>query len=916
MVLAKDDGQAPTQPDAGAGPLAPTDALAPVQRRDPIPPRLGRYVPLDCLGVGGMGSVYAAWDLELHRRVALKVLHEGARAQLLLREGQALAQLKHPNVVTVHDVGHAGERVFIAMELVEGASLRRWLAAAPRGRRDIVAVFLQAARGLAAAHAAGLVHRDFKPDNVLVGDDGVVRVADFGLARAVHDGDTVQEPSSPPSPLLGGRMTRTGAAVGTPRYMSPEQRAGRPADARSDQYSFCVTLWEALYGEHPERRDDSERPRPVAVPARLRAALVRGMSDDPAGRWPSMAELSHAIGRDRSRAPWLVTGAAVAAAVVAGFVWMRAHDPERRCAARIAWTEPERAGVSAGAPAAADALDRYAADLGAMQVDACRTHARGDETDASFDLRARCLARREHQLHVLAAELAHADRALAGRAALAADSLAPVAECADVASLSAPARVPPAPVRAAVAALRDEIDTDTTLQLAGRTRDAAIRLGGAVLVADLVGFRPAVAEALAHQGEAEILLERLGDAEATLRQAALVAQSSGDDATAVYAETRLLYAVAYDGRRVAEARVWGDLAGATIERLGATPEADRLRALLSERLCDLEHRAGRLPEAEAHCRRALVLWERLAPDSYHVGDALDLLAGALDGRGKGEEAEAVARREVALRLKLRSPPYNLAMAYKQLGNAELSQHRPADALADFERGAALARDALGPRALVVAAILNNMAIAEVKLGRFDDAAALYRESQSIYIDHLGPASPKVGMTLENEAGIYLKQRRFAEAAAKLADAVAVFERAGGSDSPDLVLPLEKLAWLAAAQKHYADAARWGDRAVALAEKIDPLGKLTAEALKYDAFAHSDKPREAVPIYRRAAAAMEKVFGAGSPELADILVELGMIEIDAGETDAARAALERAQRISDAALSPDARLALARLSGRQ
>ncbi len=892
--------------------LAPTDRMEPAQRVA-VPPRLGRYVTLNCLGVGGMGSVYAAWDLELHRRVALKILHEGSRRQLLLREAQALAQLSHPNVVTVYDVGSTDERVFIAMELVQGTSLRRWLMAAPRGRGQILSVFVQAARGLAAAHDAGMVHRDFKPDNVLVGDDGVVRVADFGLARAVRDGDDVP-PSvpSPPSPLLAHHMTRTGAAVGTPRYMSPEQRDGRPADARSDQYSFCVALWEALRGEHPVLKDEAARPERAAVPARLRSALERGLSADADARWPSMTVLADELGRGRSRRPWAVAGAAAVVAVAAaGVLWVRGHDPERGCAAAVAWGEPDRTAIRAAAPAALPTLDRYVADLGAMQVEACRARARGEDSETTHDLRAQCLARRAHQLQVLSAELSRADVDLAARAADAAASLPPVAECADVLALSAPARVPPAPLRRAVAALRDEVDTAGALQLAGRYLDGRIHADGAVLVARLVGFRPALAEALGQRGSAEIQLERLTDAESSLRQSVLAAQASGDDGTAVYAETRLLYAIAYDGRRMADARLWGQLADATLERMGTTPEADRLRAKLEERMGDLEHRAGRLPEAEAHARRGLALWERVNPESHNVCDALSILSGILDERGRADEAEALARREIALWRKLNGPPYDVAMAYKQLANAEMNQHRPAEALADLERAADLARASHGPGSMIMAAILNNRAIAKVKLGRYDDAVADYREARTIYVEHLGAGSPKVAMTLENEAGIYLKQKRFPEAKAKLVEALAVDEQSVGADSPELVLVLDKLAWLAAVEKHFAEAAPYADRALAIAEKHDAQGKLTASALNYDAFAHSDKPREAVPIYRRAAGAYERVFGARSTELANVLVELGMLEIDV-DPAAARASLERARDISDAALSPEARRALARL----
>src|SRR5262249_54103105 len=409
---------------------------------------------------------------------------------------------------------------------------------------------------------------------------------------------------------------------------------------------------------------------------------------------------------------------------------------------------------------------------------------------------------------------------------------------------------------------------------------------------------------LAQRGSAEIQLERLADAESSLRQAVLAAQSSGDDAAAVYAETRLLYAVAYDGRRTDEARLWGQLADATLERMGATAEADRLRAKLEERMGDLEHRAGRLPEAEAHARRALALWERLVPESRNVCDALSILSGIADERGRSAEAEALARREIALWGKLGGPPYDLAMAYKQLANAELNLRRPAEALAALDRAAALARASHGPASMVMAAILNNRASAKVKLGRYDDAAADYREARAIYVDHLGPASPKVAMTLENEAGIYIKQKRYAEAKAKLAEAVAVDEQSVGKDGADLVLVLEKLAWIAGVEKRSLESAGYADRALAIAEKHDAQGKLTAEALRYDAFAHSDRPREALPIYRRAAAAAERVFGPRSVELAKSLVELGMVEVDL-DPAAARANLEAARALSDSPLPPTA-----------
>ncbi len=245
---------------------------------------VGRYVILDRIGAGGMGVVYAAYDPELDRRVALKLLRTDRFAApghlRLLREAKALARLTHPNVVAVHDAGTFGDQVFVAMELVEGETLRQWLEAGARSWREVLDRLLAAGRGLAAAHAAGLVHRDFKPENVLLGRDGRVRVVDFGLAKALAD--AAEEPAAPDSGgELASPLTEWGAVLGTPAYMAPEQIRGIAADARSDQFSFCVALYEALYGERPFGKGPRETPS--------RGARLRGppapRSRDGCGRW-------------------------------------------------------------------------------------------------------------------------------------------------------------------------------------------------------------------------------------------------------------------------------------------------------------------------------------------------------------------------------------------------------------------------------------------------------------------------------------------------------------------------------------------------------------------------------------------------------------------------------------------------------
>ena len=268
---------------------------------------LGRYLVLDALGHGGMGIVLEARDSILDRPVAIKLLHPGTadrNATRLMREAQALAKLSHRNVVQVYDAGRVDGEWFIAMELVRGQTLTEWQS--QRGWRECVEIYLQAGEGLAAAHAAGLVHRDFKPDNCIVDEHGRAKVLDFGLVREIgapaEECEVVDEARDLDVSQVS--MTRTGTVVGTLGYMPLEQLSGKPVDARSDQFSFCVSLYQALYGERPfttkamgrlmlAMMSDDVRPARLGtrVPEEVRGILLRGLLADPKGRWPSMAVL-------------------------------------------------------------------------------------------------------------------------------------------------------------------------------------------------------------------------------------------------------------------------------------------------------------------------------------------------------------------------------------------------------------------------------------------------------------------------------------------------------------------------------------------------------------------------------------------------------------------------------------------------
>src|SRR5262249_7226417 len=281
------------------GERPPTAARRPDVSALPRGTTIDRYVVIDKVGEGGMGVVYAAYDEVLHRRVALKLvtLHgDPTGQQRLVAEARAMAQGSHPAIVAVYDVGEHDGRVFLAMEFIDGQTLRHWQAS-PRSWRDVVSIYVRVARGLVHAHAAGIVHRDFKPDNVLVDTEGNPRITDFGLAKVAPGAASTTSP--------GSQHTLTGTGAGTPGYMPPEQRAGEPTDAQTDQYAFCAALFEALAGKLPTGTDGD--PAIAAVPPEVVAAIRRGLADDRAARWPSIAALTEAISpppRAR-RWPWI-----------------------------------------------------------------------------------------------------------------------------------------------------------------------------------------------------------------------------------------------------------------------------------------------------------------------------------------------------------------------------------------------------------------------------------------------------------------------------------------------------------------------------------------------------------------------------------------------------------------------------------
>jgi tetratricopeptide (TPR) repeat protein/predicted Ser/Thr protein kinase len=785
---------------------------------------VGRYRVLERVGAGGMGVVYAAFDPELERKVALKFLRHdlgGGEAQQqfearLRREAQAMAKLAHPNVAAVHDVGHYGGRVFVAMEFIEGPTLGRWLAQGPRPMRQVLETFAAAGRGLAAAHAAGLVHRDVKPENVLVGDDGRVRVVDFGLVRADAGAETAaggDEPTGAGEPMGGGEsaggpalspalgLTVAGAIMGTPAYMAPEQHRGREADAKSDQFSFCVALYEALYGERPfaGRTLDELRaavlagrvrpaPRGARVPGWLRRVLGRGLSVAPEGRFASMAALLAALGHDPGRrARRVAAGAAVVGLLAGGALWARPRvEPPCRGSERHlvgVWDGARRRAVEAalratGAPFAeaaarevGRAFDAYAAGWAAQHAEACEaTRVRGEQTEELMGLRMACLDDRRHELRALGDRLIEADRDVAERAVQAAHRLSGLEACADARALEAPVRPPAdAATRAEVEALRTRLAEARALEHAGRYKEG---LGAARALnerAGALGYRPLEAEASFLLGE---LSDRTGDYEAAgraLDHATWAAEAGRHDEALVRALSALVRVRGTHQARYDQVEHLAQRGAAVLERLGKPGE---LEGGLRLELGRVHTEQGHYAQAEGELDRTLAaLEQRYGPDDLRLTEALTARGVLAQRQVAVPQARSFFERALAIdRRALGDDHPEVATALGLLANVHVMNNEYAQGEAAYRQALVGLERAFGPEHPKVASVLHNLGIVSEWQGRFAEAEAFHRRAAALSEATLGADHPNAALYLMGLGNVFETQGKYAEA-------LAIFERA-------------------------------------------------------------------------------------------------------------------------------------------
>ncbi|HNK44620.1 MAG TPA: serine/threonine-protein kinase [Pseudomonadota bacterium] len=734
---------------------------------------IGRYMVLSCLGSGGMGVVYAAYDPELDRKVAIKLLKSsssGSSSRVrFLREAQAMARLSHPNVINVFDVGTIENQVFIAMEFVDGGTLNHWLTDKPRTQREIIDIYTLAGRGLQAAHAAGLVHRDFKPDNVLISREGQVRVMDFGLARSIgqSEDDTTlprELTSSSSNQALNIRLTHTGAMMGTPRYMAPEQYEGQATDQRTDQFSFCVALYEALYGVPPFVGDDintlgfnvvrgrvASPPPDTKVPTWIRHVLLRGLQVKPEDRFPSMEELILALNPQTKRLPrpWLVTFVLLSLVLVGNLIYqVREQRRAGMCGGseeklRPIWSsqrksELEQALLSSKQSYAQDVwqrveqtLDRYASDWSAMRTEACLLTLRGQQTQQILDLRMRCLDDRLAELRALTAILQKADPTVLQEAASATHELSPISGCANIEALSAPIPLPDNPVtRKRVDALRQEMAEVRAIERFGKYSEALVRAEKLAHDSVQSRYKPLAAEAKYLLGEIQMRGGLGAQAEQSLVSAVMAAIDSRH--LRVMAESALLLTetTGFRIKQFRKAEVWSQIAEAMLEEIS---DPEPLRASLYLANCMVASQENHYERAVDQCQKALSLREKLfGHEGPEVAEALNVLAGVY--RRSERLAQAIDLYNQALRIEtaqLGSLHPNLVSTLRGLGIVARDQLRYDEALSYFQRALSIQEKSLGADNIRVSDYHIQLVRTLLAMNRLDEAEQHAEKAVSI-----------------------------------------------------------------------------------------------------------------------------------------------------------------------------------------
>ncbi|MEM7156567.1 MAG: serine/threonine-protein kinase [Myxococcota bacterium] len=776
------------------------------------PEQLGRYVVVDRVGQGGFGTVYEAYDPELARRVAIKLLHiepartldtAGEQEIDLLEEARAMAKVVHRHVATVYDVGEAPSGgVFIVMEFLPGSSLREWVEAAPRSHQEIVGVLADAGRGLSAAHERGILHLDFKPSNVMFDEDGHPRVMDFGLSRLVD----VARAAGKKGPL------GSSSVVGTPPYMSPEQQNGDPLDARADQYAFCVTLYEMLHGRRPfdgltagellvaKRQDppsfDAER-----VPGWIAAVIARGLAPRAEERFASMGELLAALADDphQRRRRWFMAAAAVA---TAGLVGLGGYQIDQgryaSCSTHPAldgvWNATVRGEIRDSMVAselayAADTADRvetaveaWAGEWAEARHDVCRATIDGGANRPQLSAASLCLDKRLRRLAALTTQLQRSDAATIRSATRSAVSLPAPKECLE-------------PVEASGLA---PLDRDTVLEIESHLADGLSSLNlerreegipaalDALELARSAGDIDGMARASALHGQLLSDTDK-NDARASLHSAMALAAKAGRGEL----ETTVMIRLAELELGVGRYPVSRSLLELAAQRVAQGLVSSRMRVIHGLVFARLERESGNFEESEVLLQGAMELEQEFfgdeSPRLANLYDELGVLL--IRWPGRHNESEEYLRRALRQAERTLGPdhPYRL-VPFSNLGAVTLLQGKLDEAEAIFEETLRMhVQGGLGTKRNA-AVNVQNLAIIDQRRGRYTQALKRLDDAQALRESLVDEDHPwRADLDLLRCEALMLSGRH-AEAERACVSAIERTDRLLGEDHPRVGAP--------------------------------------------------------------------------------------------------------------------------------
>ena len=874
---------------------------------------IGRYVVLDSVGMGGMGLVCAAWDPKLNRKVALKLLrnpnNEEANAKgrsRLFREAQALARLSHPNVVTVHDVDVFEKQVYIAMEFVEGMSLREWLRREPApGWKEILAKFIAAGRGLMAAHEANIIHRDFKPANVLLGNEGEVRVADFGVAKD-EEAQAEQERmeferhrrTSSPDKVesedltatseealieemqsnVSRQLTMVGRMVGTPAYMAPEQHLGFRVGPYTDQYAFCVSLYEALYGRLPyegvDRRDQLAKmsegklsPPPKEgrgreVPKRIYRILARGLRPQAAERWSSMEDLLDALERDPAkRLRWaaaLGAGGLGLAAGLFGLTYGYFAQPARDCEALSAdieahWSAERRADLeqafeNSERPFAADMarrtttiLDRWSSTWTSTRLGICDATLHGGQPEDMLRLRMSCLDEHAAELDAVVALLLEADDTVVERSVKLAYAIPDPSSCVSAREREHEDDLEPSSLRGEqVAELTADLNRAFALAEASKFDESLPIQTSIVERARALEHRRTLMRALYDLALSQLSTGEAEAGEQSLREAIALAAELGDVDRELQAWARMTFMIGAERERFVEGHAWALATESALIRAGRPPRGE---LLYESAIGALEFREGHVEVARQHYGEALSLSRVEYGVSHPKTITMMINYGVAQARlGKHEEAAGLMREAIARSKEAYGPSHPiLASYYYNLGQVHLLAEEPEKA-EDTIRASFEIRERNAPNSPSLANPLSALAKLALADGRLEEARVAFERVLRLRIQAKGRSSAQVAAVL-TDLGKLHQARGDYEASRRSYDEVAEIYADIYPDGHLHIAGLEKhRARLFMAQDSWVEAVEACERALEIEEQLDADAKHKIEVYELLADAEAGRGR--------------------------------------------------------------------------